>query len=415
MKLKILPLITLLISSTASAGDDMANSQKILEMDLTSGKGMNPEGSIVVQIHPTDDETDAELEAKASALIEYENADVIDAVSTEAEEIKKIKVEIGADHDPRNYPKFLASVFTLDFSNPLIPVENIVDGGVVVDEISTLVNPLVIPIKEAQEYLHFNDDEYMAVVEINGDARAYPLSVLNWHQGVNDEIGGQPVFVVYDPLSGNVVAIDRRVAGKKETTFGVTGQVYKSASLYYDRATKSVWSAFENMAISGSLSGKRMVKYDAVLTTWKEFTSLYPQGVVLDMMNTGYERNYRQNPYGDYAKNNEILFKVPYANETFRRKEYMIGMRLYKGSRRIEAVVPVNTLINYKQDKVDMMFEQVDGVGFQQVPLTFEVKKPYGTIKVSSSDVDVRIETFYGYWFVWSAYNPNSRLIKTLD
>jgi len=35
------------------------------------------------------------------------------------------------------------------------------------------------------------------VVTINGDARAYPLQILIWHEIVNDVVGGEPVSVTF--------------------------------------------------------------------------------------------------------------------------------------------------------------------------------------------------------------------------
>tara|TARA_R110000868_G_scaffold218576_2_gene469118 strand:+ start:51435 stop:52760 length:1326 start_codon:yes stop_codon:yes gene_type:complete len=428
MKLHILSLWALLLSSSAFAGDDMAMAEdtaqaqdevvaeKLIDMELNKDKGIKGD-STVVSIHLADDETDAELEARAKRELEdmaFDKADIIDAVHTEKEDVAKLKVEIGADHDPVNYPKFMASVLTLDFSDPRVPLERIVDGGVVVDEIPTLVNPLLIPIKEAQDYMHYSDNEYMAVIEINGDARAYPLRVLNWHQGVNEVIGGQPVFVSYDPLSGSVFAMDRRVAGEKETTFGVTGQVYNNTSLYYDRATKSVWSAYANKAITGALAGKKMKKYEAVLTTWKSYKETYPQGMVIDMMHTGYERNYRQNPYGDYAKTNKILFPAEITNNAFALKEHVVGIRAYKGGKSMQVAIPVNMLLESKHPVVNLGFSLVHVAGQQQIPLTFKVSKPYGKIEVTSADKDVVLETLTGFWLAWHANNPNTRVITTL-
>ncbi|MEC8067893.1 MAG: DUF3179 domain-containing (seleno)protein [Pseudomonadota bacterium] len=397
-----------------ASADDVATTEAVIDLELQQQPQKDEGPALVTQVRPS-----SATIAEETAL-EMEQAEVIDAVEGELkakveERKQEIKIEVGADHDPINYPQFLASIFTLDFENNLIPIEKIVDGGVVVDEIPTLVNPLLISIEEAVKYLDFTDQEYMAVVEINGAARAYPLRILNWHQGVNDDVGGQPVFVAYDPISGNIMAIDRRVAGEKPTTFGVTGQVFKSASLYYDRATKSIWAPFENKAVTGELSGQKMKHYKAVLTTWKSFQETYPDGMVLDIMHTGYDRNYRQNPYGDYAKNKQMLFPVAYPSDILPRKEHVVGVRLFKEGRRIEVAVPVNLLLNQKKENVELAFAQANGLNAFNIPVTFKIAKPFGHIEVTTSDEDAILEVYRGFWFVWSAYNPKTRLINSLD
>lgn len=417
MKFKIIALLSIFVSSSAFAEATLSDTEKVINMELTKDRPINPEDvQETLNIHPADDETEAEIQARNLTDEDLRHPEIIEDFHVEpAEEIKQVEIETGSISDPTNYPAFEAHMFTLDFKNPRIPVNEIMDGGIVVDEVPALVNPLFLSIQESLEYLQFSDKDYMAVIEINGDARAYPLSILNWHQGVNDVVGGQPVFVAYDPLSGNIMAMDRRVASEKETTFGVTGQVYNSASLYYDRATKSIWSAYANKAVTGALSNTKMKRYEAVLTTWKSFKEVYPNGIVLDIMDTGYERNYKQNPYGNYALNNKVLFDIPFRNKAFPRKEYMVGVHMYKNSRRTEVAIPVNMLLNYKNGKVDLVFDQVEGFGHNPMPLTFEVKEPYGTIAVYSADKDIIVDIFYGYWFVWSANNPNTRVITELD
>jgi len=65
--------------------------------------------------------------------------------------------------------------------------EEIVWGGVAVDGIPALDNPAMIPVSEAS---YLNADDPVFGVEINGDTRAYPLRIANWHEMINDVVGG---------------------------------------------------------------------------------------------------------------------------------------------------------------------------------------------------------------------------------
>ena len=82
-----------------------------------------------------------------------------------------------------------------DFSRHSIPLDEILSGGPPKDGIPALDNPTFISVAEADEWLQ--DAEAVQVVEINGDARAYPIQILIWHEGVNDVVGGEPIHVSY--------------------------------------------------------------------------------------------------------------------------------------------------------------------------------------------------------------------------
>jgi hypothetical protein len=88
-------------------------------------------------------------------------------------------------------------------------------------------------------------------------ARAYPIRILNWHEVVNDRIDGAPVVISFCPLCGTGMAFDARVNGR-ELSFGVSGLLYNSDVLLYDRQTNSLWSQLLAQAISGPLKGSRL-------------------------------------------------------------------------------------------------------------------------------------------------------------
>ena len=67
-----------------------------------------------------------------------------------------------------------------------------------------------------------------------GESRAYPISILNWHELVNDRFGDQPVLISYCPLCGTAMVFDARLDAKP-VAFGVSGLLYNSDLLLYDR------------------------------------------------------------------------------------------------------------------------------------------------------------------------------------
>jgi len=160
------------------------------------------------------------------------------------------------------------------------------------------------------EGLALNDQDQVIGVERDGRARAYPLRVLNWHEVVNDEFGG-PLLVTYCPLCGSAVTAERRVDGA-ETTFGVSGLLYRADLVMYDEATESLWSQILAQAIQGPSTGDRLSLTPSSFTSWGDWREAHPDTEVLlppPISNTvagRVRRRYAVDPYAAYDDNRQI-------------------------------------------------------------------------------------------------------------
>ena len=184
-----------------------------------------------------------------------------------------------------------------DFPDPLIPVADIISGGPPPDGIPSIDEPVFIPVAGAETIIE--DDEPVVYLERGGEAKAYPVRVLIWHEIVNDEIGGVPVAVTYCPLCNSAITFVREVRGVV-TTFGTSGRLYASALVMYDRASESLWTQFDGRAVVGLLTGETVESIPSPLLSWADFRTTFPDGVVLDPAQTGFDRAYGTNPYVGY-------------------------------------------------------------------------------------------------------------------
>ena len=151
----------------------------------------------------------------------------------------------------------------------------------------------------------------MLALEINGDARAYPLRIMTWHELVNGTVGGVPVTVSYCPLCNSAVAYDRRV-GERILDFGTSGALLNSSLVMYDRQTESLWSHYTGQAVVGHLTGVQLDLIPVQTVSFEKFLSSHPDGQVLGL-DTGHFRQYGQNPYEFYDSNNQpFLFGGPF-------------------------------------------------------------------------------------------------------
>jgi len=183
-----------------------------------------------------------------------------------------------------------------DARQPLIDPDDIVSGGPPPDGIPPLDEPRF---EDLSGVDWLAAKEPVVAIEIKGDAVAYPLQILTWHEIVNDEIGGVPVAVTFCPLCNTAFAFERPVVDGKVTTFGTSGKLYNSNLVMYDRATNSYWPQVLGQAVTGPLTGRELERIPAQIVPWSEFRSAFPQARVLSR-DTGFSRPYGENPYPGY-------------------------------------------------------------------------------------------------------------------
>ena len=208
-----------------------------------------------------------------------------------------------------------------------IRLEEIVWGGVTKDGIPALTNPKHIPAAEA-DYL--TDRELVFGVSLNGDARAYPLRILDWHEMFNDVVGGVPVSLAYCTLCGSGILFDARVPGRREPfVFGSSGLLYRSNKLMYDDQTESLWNQFTGRPVVGELTGSgiELRVLPVVITSWESWRADHPDTTALSL-DTGYQRDYRPGrPYGEYFASPELMFPVVVRDRRLDPKDRIFALR----------------------------------------------------------------------------------------
>jgi len=208
--------------------------------------------------------------------------------------------------------------FNLD--NSTVPIRDIMQGGPPKDGIPAIDKP---KFDTAEKAAWLRGRDMVMGVVLNGSAKAYPIRVLVWHEIVNDEIGGIPVSVTYCPLCGSGVVYDRRLDGEL-LDFGVSGLLYDSDMLMYDRQTQSLWSQIPGKAISGAMRDKELVRLPVTHTTWDAWRAEHPESLVLNTK-TGHRRDYDMEPYADYEHSMSLAFPVSKRDRRYHPKELVLG------------------------------------------------------------------------------------------
>jgi hypothetical protein len=271
-----------------------------------------------------------------------------------------------------------------------IPVDEILRGGPPRDGIPALDSPEVVAADEAR----WNDEERVIGVEAGGSARAYPLSVLVWHELVNDTLGEVPLLVSYCPLCGTGLVFDRR-QGESVHRFGVSGLLFRSDLLMFDRETESLWSQIAARAVTGPARGRRLQLIRSRITRWGEWKRSHPATSVLSGV-TGHERTYGKSPYGDYESSVHVLFPVE-LDRRYHPKTPTLGLRLHDGTARAYPADELRRAGGYVKDT--FAGHEVT-IQYDHETKLFDVQAPPD------------LEVIEGFWFAWAAFHPATSVFE---
>lgn len=189
----------------------------------------------------------------------------------------------------------------IDWSTAIVPPSEIISGGVPRDGIPPVYTPSYEPIEAAD----IPGSEPVIGLEINGEARAYPLRYMTAHEIVNDRLGGRAIAVTYCPLCNAAIVFDREFDGTTHR-FGVSGLLRKSDLIMWDHESESLWQQFAGQAIAGPRAGDRLETIPSRLESLEAFTARLPHGDVLAPPRRNFP--YGNNPYVGYDALNSTPF-----------------------------------------------------------------------------------------------------------
>jgi len=285
--------------------------------------------------------------------------------------------------------------FELD--DALVPPEDIVGGGPPRDGIPALNDPEMLAAAEA-DYL--DGDDRILGVELNGEARAYPIRILNWHEVVNDNIASQHFAVSYCPLCGTGMVFASNV-GDSDTAllFGVSGLLYNSDVLLFDRQTESLWSQILGKAVTGPLKGTELPQLPAAHTTWRAWQERHPDTLVLST-DTGFGRDYRRNPYAGYERSRRLYFDVAnQAPRDYHPKALVLGVKV-DGAQKA-----------YPFEELEASGEAVlkDTVNGKRLRIHWDSASESAEVTDASGE---RYPSTVGFWFAWYAFYPDTEVFE---
>ncbi|MCH7568609.1 MAG: DUF3179 domain-containing protein [Nanoarchaeota archaeon] len=265
-------------------------------------------------------------------------------------------------------------------------------GGPPKDGIPSIDNPKFVSVAEADEWIQ--DNELVLAIIHKDVKRVYPLQILVWHEIVNDKIAGDPILITYCPLCGSGIAYESKINGE-EVEFGTSGKLYNSNLVMYDRKTDTYWTQIDGLAIVGELTGMELKPISIDTVVWRDWKAAHPDSEVLSQ-NTGFNRNYGRDPYGNYYEDSFLLFPVENEDNRIHAKTVIFGIE-------IDGVLKA-----YREDDLKeaggIIEDVVGGVNIKVE------RDEAGIVKITNVDTGEEIVKERDFWFAWYAFHPDTEL-----
>ncbi|MEZ0123375.1 MAG: DUF3179 domain-containing protein [Candidatus Reddybacter sp.] len=279
-----------------------------------------------------------------------------------------------------------------DLQGSLVPAAEILRGGPPRDAIPAIDKPIFMSATQAA----LAAKERVMGVYFKGIAKAYPIRMLNRHEIVNDTFAQTGVVVSYCPLCGSGVVF-LLPQSKQVNTFGVSGLLYNSDVLLYDRESESLWSQLMLQAISGQRRGEALTLLAATYTSWGEWQKRYPSTLLLSGASAP-GVSYNTNPYADYENSEQLWFPVGQESAALRAKERVLGLSING----VDKAYPYSELANSSAE-----FEDV--IGGQTVRIMWSEA---GQSAYALNGEGRQLPSVSAYWFAWFGFHPQTQIYR---
>lgn len=193
------------------------------------------------------------------------------------------------------------------------------------------------------------------------------------------------------------MAFDARV-DNRNLKFGVSGLLFQSDVLLYDRKTESLWSQIMSEAISGPQQGMKLDSLPLTHTSWGAWQEPHPDTEVLSR-DTGVRRDYTQDPYAGYGSSPKTLFPViNRAPGPWHAKEWVLGVE-------INGEYKAYPFTELSDQGVDQFIDELAG---ESLTITWDEENRSAAV-LRDNEIQASITAF---WFAWYAFHPNSEVFQ---
>jgi hypothetical protein len=286
----------------------------------------------------------------------------------------------------------LAETFGFDESTrKTVALSDLQQGCPARDCIPSIDEPKYISADEAG----LSDDDIVVTLSYAGEYRAYPTRILDHHEIVNDTIAGTPLAITWCPLCGSAVGIHRQI-GLQVTEFGVSGVLYNSDLVLYDRATETLWDQIEAKGIVGPLTDEQLRLIPVSMTQWGRWRQAHPDTLVLST-DTGFEEDYTTDHYAEYRDSTRLFMPVSNSDDRIHPKTVVYGFEIDASPIAFDAAL-LDDSSSYSHEIDDETWElRIDDDG---------------SVTLNGADQDSVYAPIRLFWFAWYTFHPQTELVR---
>jgi hypothetical protein len=287
----------------------------------------------------------------------------------------------------------LTETFGFDASTTkLVELADLHQGCQRRDCIPSIDSPRYVSVAQAS---HVDDDDVVLALSLQGYHRAWPAKILDQHEIVNDFIAGQPIAITWCPLCGSAVGVVREIDGQV-TEFGVSGLLYNSDLVFYDRKTETLWDQVEAKGIVGPLAGTELELVPVTMTRWGKWKSAHPDTLVLSP-DTGFAFDYSRDAYGKYRDQKRLMFPVANTSNAIHSKSVVFGFDFG------------DQTIAFTESLLEQSAPIEHEIGGQSFDVTLAAD---GEVRMTNRESGEEYFPTRIYWFAWYTFHPETELVR---
>ena len=242
---------------------------------------------------------------------------------------------------------------------------------------------------------HVADNDVVLALSWKGEYRAYPAKILDQHEIVNDVVAETPIAITYCPLCGSAVGVLREINGQT-TEFGVSGVLYNSDLVFYDRKTETLWDQIIAEGIVGPLTGEKLELVPITMTRWSQWKAAHPDTLVLSS-ELGTDRDYTQDYYAKYRQEEGLMFPVSTTSDVIRPKTVVYGFDMGE-----ESVAFTESFLENAPEH-----EYASGGRLYDITLAKD-----GSVTMQDKSSGDSLAAIRLFWFAWYTFHPGTELVR---
>jgi Protein of unknown function (DUF3179) len=266
------------------------------------------------------------------------------------------------------------------------------------------------------------NDRIVIGIERNGEAKAYPVSLIGYHHQVIDTIAGQPIMVTYCTVCRTGRIFEPKVKGSYEK-FRLVGMDHFNA-MFEDETTKSWWRQATGESIIGPLKGEMLTELQSQQTTLGKWLSIHKNSLVMqadENYKESYDSTYkyeRGKSVGDLTKTDSLSWK---------EKSWVVGVAVGSQSKaydwnRLVKEKTINDVVGGKPIVLTLAKDKNSFFAFER-PSNERFVIKNDTLKLGNQSYNLKgelvslkggmsqlkpIKAYQEFWHSWRTFHPNT-------